>query len=531
MTREKIRKTIEKGIKSLQKLNKLPKFDLSDILIEYPREKSHGDYSTNTCLKIAKIAKKNPMEIAELLKKEIEQSDLFDKVETASPGFINFFISQKYLQDHVKGILKQKDKFGNLKVGKKEKVNIEFISANPTGPLTLGNSRGGFCGDVLANVLEKAGYNPEREYYVNDIGVQILKLGHSVVKDSEAVYKGKYIDDLNKRISEKDPKKAGERASKIILKEMIKDVVKKDMGIKFDTFFSEKKLYTSKQIDKALDILKKKGLTYMKEDALWFKSTQFGDDKDRVLIKSNGDKTYLVSDIAYLKNKFDRGFKKLIYFWGADHHGYIDRVRAAAQALGYGKEQVEVITMQLVSVMKVGDGKKEIIRMSKREGVYTMIQELIEQVGLDAVRFFFLTRGVNNHLIFDLDLAKEQSQKNPVYYVQYAHARISSIIKKSKVKIGKTNLNLLDNEKELNLIKELIKFPEVVEDTAKDYQVQRLGHYATKLADNFHRFYEGCQVISEDKKMTQARLGLISATKITLKNVLELMGISSPEKM
>ncbi len=408
MIRQEIKNLIEKAIKNLYKKE-------VEVKIERPTEPDFGDYATGAAMPI----KKNPQEIADTIK-----MDILGKIDVKN-GFINFFISKGYLQKQVQEILKQKEKFGDLKIGKGQKVNIEFISANPTGPLTLGNGRGGFCGDVLSNVLDKAGYKIKREYYINDIGEQVRKLGHSIVGDSEAAYKGKYIDDLRSRIKGGDPEKVGEEGAKIILEKMIKPSIKK-MGIKFDIWFSEKGLHQKKEVEKVIDFLRKKNLAYEKEGAVWFKSTQFGDEKDRVLIKANGEKTYFLSDIAYLKNKFERGFQKLIFFWGADHYGYINRMKAAAEALGYKREQLDIIIMQLVAIMWGG----EKLRMSKREGVYRTIEELIDGLGLDIVRFFFLTRSPESHLIFNLDLAKQQSEKNPVYYVQYAHARICSILRK-----------------------------------------------------------------------------------------------------
>ncbi|MFH1780712.1 MAG: arginine--tRNA ligase [Candidatus Nealsonbacteria bacterium] len=487
------------------------------IQVTYPERGGFGDYTTNIALRLKKPAK----EIVESLK-----SDLFEKIEVAGPGFINFFLSKEYLQKQIKAILKEKDKFGQLKIGKGKKVNVEFISANPTGPLTLGNGRGGFCGDVLTNVLNKAGYLAKREYYVNDIGEQIKKLGHSVLNDAEAVYQGNYIEELRKKIKGSDPEKVGDNAAKTILQEMIKPTVAK-MKIKFDVWFSEKTLYKNKNAVESLNVLKKQNLSYESEGALWFKSTQFGDDKDRVLIKADGEKTYLASDIAYLENKFTRGFKKLIFFWGADHYGYVARIKAAAEALGYKKEQIDIVVMQLVRLIREG---KE-VRMSKRTGTYVTLDELIDEVGLDVARFFFLTRSADTHLNFDLALAKTQSDKNPVYYIQYAHARICSILAKAKIRKVSPRTNLLKHPTELKLIRQLMRLPEIVEDTAQDFQIQRLPQYAVDLATAFHQFYRDCHVITEDEKLTQARLALVSATKIVLKNTLSLMGISVPEKM
>jgi len=526
-----------------EQIKKIIKDIIRDNSLNFSVETSgHADYSSNVALILAKKENKNPKEIAETIKEKIN-SELFYKVEVAN-GFINFYVSEGYLQKQLQVILKEKNKFGDLKIGKGKKINVEFISANPTGPLTLGNGRGGFGGDVLSNVLAKAGYNISREYYINDIGVQINKLGHSVTGDDEVVYKGAYIDKLRKQVRGKNPEEVGEKAGKIILEKMIKPSVKK-MGIKFDKWFSEKTLYKNKEVDKAIDELTKKGFTYESEGAVWFKSKDLGDDKDRVLIRADGIKTYFASDIAYLKNKFQRGFDKLIIFLGADHYGYVARLKAVSYALGFKKEDIDAIVLQLVKLFENG---KE-VRMSKRAGTYVTIDELIDEVGLDVARFFFLQRSLNTHFNFDMDLAKEKSDKNPVFKVQYAYARIRSIFRKfgkSQIPLNSTELQrakssgsnpksqiiyLLKEQSELDLMKQLIRFPEIIEDTAKDYQLQRLPNYALELAEAFHKFYEKCQVISENKELTIARLALISATKIVLENVLELMGVSSPDKM
>lgn len=523
MLREEIVKLIKKSVQGLQEEGVFGKFDIPEIIVTCPKENKYGDYSTSIALMLAKVFGQSPAEVASRLAEKLKD-DLFEKVEVAG-GFINFFVSKEYLQNQVKEVLKQKEKFGSLKIGKGKKINIEFISANPTGPLTLGNGRGGFCGDVLANVLARAGYKVTREYYLNDRGEQVIKLGHSVLGDSEAVYKGDYINNL--KVSGKNPEEVGEKAAKIILDKMIKPTVKR-MGIDFDVWFSEKSLYAKKEVDKAIAELRKKGLVYEKEGAVWFKSTKFGDDKDRVLIKETGETTYLASDSAYLKNKIKRGFNVLIMFLGADHYGYVARMKALAEAAGFDKDNLQMVVMQLVRLMK--DGQE--VKMSKRSGTYITLDELIDEVGLDVARYFFLTRSPNTHLNFDLNLAKEQSEKNPVFYIQYAHARICSILKNAgSLKPKVLSLKLLKHPSELNLIKELIKSSEVIEDTAKDYQIQRLPQYATDIATAFHRFYKDCRVISEDKKLSEVRLSLILATKVVLKNTLDLMGISAPEKM
>jgi len=534
MIKEEIKNLVSGLIKNLQKKGNFVDFEIPEITVEYPKDKQHGDYSTNVSLLIAKIIKKRSLEVANLLADKLisSGSDLFEKIEVAVPGFINLFVSKEYLQGQIKKILKQKEKFGNLKIGNGQKTNVEFISANPTGPLTLGNGRGGFCGDVLANVLNKAGYKTTKEYYINNQGEQIIKLGHSVLGDEQAVYKGAYIEDLRKKLlgcptPKFSVEEVGERAAQIILKKMIKTTIKR-MGINFDVWFSEKSLYDRGEVDRAIKELTKKRFTYESEGAIWFKSKELEDDKDRVLIRTDGIRTYFASDIAYLKNKLERGFKKIILFLGADHYGYVARIKAAAHVLGFDKENLNAIVMQLVRLYK--DGRE--VRMSKRAGTYVTLDELLDEVGLDITRFFFLQRSANTHLNFDLNLAKEQSAKNPVYYVQYAHARICAILRKcGNLKFKTSNLKLLRNPAELTLIKQLIKLPEIVEDTARDYQVQRLPQYAIDLADSFHKFYENCRVIGDDKSLARARLDLILATKIVLKNTLDLMGISSPKKM
>lgn len=531
MIREKIVGLIQKSIKKAQKEKIFPKFDVLEIKIEHPEEKTHGDYSTNIAMATVKEAKKSPMEIAKLIVKNLESKiknqGFFEKIEVVKPGFINFFLSKEFLQKQIIEILKQKGKFGDLKIGKGKKIQVEFVSANPTGPLTVGNARGGPFGDVLSNVLKKSGFETERAYYINNYGMQILTLGHSVLKDKEAKYKGKYIDYLNKKIKNKDPYKAGEIAAKIIIKEMIKKTIHR-MGIKYDEWISETKLHNSGDVDKVLDILKKKDLIYEKEGALWFKSSEYGDERDRVVVKKNDWKTYLAGDIALHKYKFDnKKFDKVINVWGADHFGDIAGLQAAVSAIGH-KGKLDIILLQFVTLFE----KKEKLKMSKRSGIYVTMDELLEKAGKDVVRFFFLQKTANTHLNFDLDLAKKQSEKNPVFYIQYAYARICSILRKTKsFKPQTVSFKLLNHRSELGLIKMLIKFPEIIKDTAKDYQIQRIPQYAIDLATIFHQFYRDCKVLTKDKNLKNARLSLISATKIVLKNTLSLMGISAPEKM
>lgn len=488
--------------------------------LEHPTNLSYGDYSTNLALKL----KLDSKEIVEKLK----NNPIFEKVSVAGPGFINFTLSKEYLQQEVKAIITQGEKYGNLDIGKGKKIQVEFISANPTGPLTVGNARGGPYGDTLANVLEKAGFKTEKEYYINDCGMQIIALGNSVLKNDQAKYKGKYIDDLSKKIKEQDPFKAGQLSAKMIIKDLISKTTDR-LGIKYGEWVFESDLYSSGKVDKAFEYLKEKDLIFEKDDAKWFKSSSFGDQRDRVVVKSNGWKTYLMGDIAYHRYKFeDKKFDKVINIWGADHHGDIPGLQAGVEAIGH-KGKLEIVLLQFVTILEQGEKKK----MSKRAGFYVEMDELLKKTGKDAVRFFFLQKSANTHLNFDMSLAKEQSSKNPVYYVQYAHARMSSILRKAadkKVSAGK-DFKHLTTPAELSLVRQLIKFPEIVEETARDYQVQRLPSYALELANTFHRFYEQCRVLDDDQELASDRVGLIKATQIILKNVLSLMGIDAPNRM
>ena len=519
-TKQKIYDLIKKIVKN------------DNFTVETPQEKAHGDYATNVAMILANKKKKEPMILAEEIRLELarlparqEKKDFFEKVEVIKPGFINFFLKPSFLQKQVKEILNKKEKFGEIDIGKNKKVQVEFISANPTGPLTIANARGGPMGDVLANVLTKAGYKTEKEFYVNDSGNQILALGHSVLKDKEAQYKGDYINKLNKKNKEKDPYKVGEKAGQIIIEDIKKTTDK--LGIKYNKWVFESSLRKSGKVDKVLKFLKDKKLIYEKDKAFWFRSKKFGDNRDRVLIKSNGEKTYLGGDIAYHYNKFkERKFDKVINIWGADHHGDVSGLQAGVAAIGF-KGKLDIILHQFITILE--KGKK--IRMSKRKGVFVALDELLNMVGPDVIRFFFLMYSANRHMDFDLGLAKEKSEKNPVYYVQYAYARICSILAKIKNTNKNLKTNLLNHPSELNLIKELIKLPEIVEDIVKDYQVQRLPHYALDVATAFHKFYTDCKVLGDYKDMEKARLSLVLATKIVLENILDLMGISKPKKM
>ncbi len=534
-----LQKKIDTALWGLQESGELPQFAVPEIQVERPKDEQFGEYTTSVALVLSKLAKKNPMEIAELLKTKIlnqvqDGETPFQNIEVAQPGYLNFYLSHKEIASMVEKILKEEKEYGTSILGKGVKVNNEFISANPTGPLHLGNARGGFYADSLASVLRKVGYDVTNEYYVNDAGEQVMKLGHSVLRTSKAVYGGEYIEEIIAKLelehSSLPIREAGEKAATHILKNMIQPTVQDVMQIHFDQWTSEKKIVEDGFVEKAMTLLKEKELTFESEGALWLRTTAFGDDKDRVLVKNDGIKTYFASDCGYILNKMERGFTVFIETWGADHHGYISRFKAAAEALGF-KGEIRFLIVQLVKVVK--DGVE--VRMSKRAGNVVTIDELIETVGHDVARFFFLMYAPETHMNFDLGLAEERSQKNPVYYVQYAHARLCSILRKAEedgVVEEKGDLSLLTHEKERELIRELMFFPELIETVATDFSVHKLPQYAMRLSDKFHSFYDACRVIdAENKEMTQARLQLVRATKVVLAETLSLMGISAPEQM
>ena len=526
-----IRKKIEQVIlESLKDLNF--NFKNNKWRVEVPNNKEHGDYASNVCLVLSEEESLKPIEFGEKLRDNLLSKDysFIKEVSITPPGFLNFTLSFSFLEKKLKEIIATEE-WGVVEVGDNQKTQVEFISANPTGPLTLGNGRGGFLGDVLGNVLQKAGFKTEKEYYINDSGNQIKQLGHSVLKDDQATYQGDYIEELHKKISGDDPQTVGEKAAAKIL-DNIKNVLQK-IKIKFDQFFSEKTLHKSGLVDKIIKQLKDNGYTYKKEGALWFKTTEFGDDKDRVLITSDNNKTYLTTDIAYHVNKIkDRNFEKVIDIWGADHQGHVLPLKAGLKALGLDAQKLEFIIVQWVSVLKDG----EVFKMSKREGTYWTLEELVEEVGLDAARYFFINRNPSSHLEFDLDLAKKKSNDNPVYYIQYAHTRIASIFRNLDSQeilkeVSQVDYKTLKKDVEKRLIKELLRYPEVITDITHEYQVQYLSQYAYDLAQLVHQFYRDCRVLEAPEKIKKARLGLLLATQKTLQDVLNIMGIEAPQKM
>jgi arginyl-tRNA synthetase len=527
---------------------------IPEVVLELPKEKAHGDYSTNMAMQLARVAKKAPRMIAEAIIENFDQTKAsIKKVEIAGPGFINFYMDNSYLTDLIPTILQAGDQYGQTTVGNNEKVQVEFVSANPTGDLHLGHARGAAVGDSLSNILDKAGYDVSREYYINDAGNQINNLALSVEaryfqalgieKDMpEDGYHGADIIGIGKKLAEEFGDKYvnvseqerydffREYGLKYEMAKLKQDL--EDFRVKFDVWFSETSLYQNGKIDVALNALKENGYIFEQDGATWLRSTDFGDDKDRVLIKNDGSYTYLLPDIAYHKDKLERGFEKLINVWGADHHGYIPRMRAAIQALGYNKEALEVEIIQLVHLYK--DGEK--MKMSKRTGKAVTMRDLVEEVGLDATRYFFAMRSADTHLDFDLDLAVSQSNENPVYYAQYAHARISSILRQGKEQgielADELNVALITAEKEFDLLKKLGEFPQAVGEAALKRMPHRITNYIYDLASTFHSFYNAEKVLDADNlERTKARLALIQATQITLRNALSLIGVSAPEKM
>jgi arginyl-tRNA synthetase len=536
------------------KANLAEESQIPSVILETPKEKAHGDYSTNMAMQLARVAKKAPRQIAELLIENFDKSKAsIEKIEIAGPGFINFYMDNSYLTDLIPAILEAGDSYGESQVGNNEKIQVEFVSANPTGDLHLGHARGAAVGDSLCNVLAKAGYDVSREYYINDAGNQINNLALSVEARyfqalgmdkpmPEDGYHGEDIIGIGKKLAEEfgdkyvnvpDQERFNtfrEYGLKYEMEKLKQDL--ENFRVGFDVWYSETSLYQNGKIDVALNALRENGHIYEQDGATWFRSTELGDDKDRVLIKQDGSYTYLLPDIAYHKDKLERGFEKLINIWGADHHGYIPRMKAAIQALGYGREQLEVEIIQLVHLYKNGEKMK----MSKRTGKAVTMRDLIDEVGLDAVRYFFAMRSADTHMDFDLDLAVSQSNENPVFYAQYAHARINSILRSAEEQgftVGNdADFKLIGAEKELDLLKKLGEFPLAVAEAAQKRMPHRITNYIFELASVFHSFYNAEKVLDMDnKERTQARLALIKSAKITLKNALELIGVSAPEKM
>jgi len=519
MIRDKIKKLVKESVlclkdDSCRTPNKI------EIAVKRPPKEKYGDYFVSLRQDLAK-------EVLEKISKN--PPEFLEKVEFLAPSFLNFFIKEDYFKKEVLKVLKEKENFGKVNIGKRKKTNVEFISANPTGTLHIGNGRGAFFGDVLSNLLSFAGFRVDREYYVNDAknSNQIIELGKTALGTGKTYLTDdlqKKIKKLKKKVKDKEEGEAGYFLAQEVLKD-IKKLTEKKLKVKFDKWFSEEKeLLLKKAVDKTLIYLKEKKLVYKKDNALWLKTSKYGDEKDRVLVRKNGQPTYFLTDIAYHINKIKRNYKKIIDIWGADHQGHVARMKAVMAMLGY-KGDFDVFISQIVN-LKGGE------KMSKRKGNVIYLADLIDEVGLDIARYFYISKSLFSHMEFDLQLAKEQSEKNPVYYIQYSYVRAESILKKAKkYNFKKADLKLLLHKSELKLIKELLKFPEIIEDTATDYQLQRLTEYARNIAFFFNQFYRDCRVLGEEKKMEEARLLLVFSTKIVLFNLFSLMGISVPKKM
>ncbi len=542
-----LRTAIKEGLVKTLEQEDITLEQIPDIKVEVPREKEHGDYATNIAMVMAKHFKRAPRQIAEMLKENIE-ADLIRDISVAGPGFINFNLKNSWLYETIDLIDKLGEDYGKVEVGDNKRVLIEFVSANPTGPLHVGHSRGAVVGDMTANIMEAAGYEVDREYYFNDAGNQIDLLAESTlirykrlfdieIDLPKNAYHGKYLIDIAKKLKEKYGKSLLDKKEeeqldicKEFAYESLKTKIEEDLkyfGIEFDNWFYESTLHDG-DIEEAINILKEKGYTYEEEGALWLRSTEFDDDKDRVIVKSDGSLTYLAADIAYHLDKIERGYDKLINVWGADHHGYIDRVKASIQALGYPKDILEIIIVQLVNLMR--DGEK--IPMSKRAGEFVTMTDVIDEVGKDAARYFYIMRSSDSHFDFDLELAKEESSSNPVYYIQYAHARIHSIIENAEdIDLKNVDYKLLDSEEEIDLIKLMARYPQVIKDSAESREPHILANYAYELANAFHIFYNKRQVISSDESLSKARLKLVVSLQQVLKNLCRVLGIEAPDQM
>jgi len=561
LIKSKLAKIVRVVISDLKEEGLISTELLPEPQIETPKDPRHGDFASNIAMVLASMEKSNPRKLAERIAETIKGNDISDakdvvkSVEVAGPGFINFTLNDSVWHDSLRDILIGGEDYGRSDIGGDRRVQIEFVSANPTGPLHIGHARGAVVGDVLASILSRAGFYVEREYYINDAGVQMETLGRSIYSrymehfgmDAvylDSYYQGEYIREIAGKLAEKegegllnmDEAEAVIRCTGFALT-LILDGIKRDLhdfGVDYDVWFSEKRLYEKGQVDDSIKKYKDEGIIYEKEGALWFNTTDHGDDKDRVVIKSDGEKTYFASDISYHKDKYDRGFNKVINVWGSDHHGYVVRMKAAVKAMGRDPDDLEIILIQFVNLIRGGKP----VSMSTRAGEFITLREVLDEVGVDAMRYFMLMRSYDTHLDFDLDLAKKRSQDNPVYYVQYAHARICSILRQAEeagIKVAdiddSADLTPLTLPEEAAVIKKLAEFTETVEGAAGSLEPHRITFYVFELVSLFHSYYNHHRVITEDEKLTTARIAFVIAIKTVIKNALMLMGISAPERM
>ncbi len=550
--RQKLVDSLRQAAEKAQKAGRLPSVPLPDIAIERPQKAEHGDYATSFPLRLARSAGMEPLEIAGCIKEYITAIPEVAEIAIAPPGFINFTLGGGWLTQQVSSILADGKGYGSIDTGGGKRVQIEFVSVNPTGPLHVGHGRGAILGSTLANILGVAGFSIEKEYYINDSGNQIEAFNRSLyaryrqafnadVEMPAEGYFGNYMLELAEEIKKehgdcflKLPPAEGEaQIGKLGLERMI-GRIKQDLEmlrVDFDVWFSEKSLYDNGQYDKVLSLLSKGKHLAEKESAVWFVSTALGEDKDNVVIRSDGSPTYFASDIAYHYNKFiERGFDRVIDIWGADHQGHVSRMKAIVGALGIDPQRLEVIISQMVTLRRGG----ELVKISKRSGELITLREVVEEVGADACRFFFLARSADSQMDFDLELAKKETQDNPVYYVQYAHARIASILQLAQEKginFNDGDISRLTTEAELALIRRMLLLPEIIELVSKTLEPHHLAYYAQELATSFHSFYKQCRVVSSDEALCKARLKLVSAAKTVLCNTLHLMGMTAPDNM
>jgi len=552
MLKQELARCLQQAVAEAQRKGALAPAALPEVLIEHPQNPEHGDFASGLPLKLARTMRMPPMAIAEKISEHIVPPPQIDRLWVAPPGFINFTLREDWLSTLVEPILAAGESYGNIDLGKGKRVQVEFVSVNPTGPLHVGHGRGAVLGSTLANVFTASGYAVEKEYYINDMGNQIDNFGRSLYAryqqclGKEAAmppdgYYGNYMIDLAKEIAQEQGDKflwlpESEAASQLAEIGIVKVLqrIKEDLellNVNFDTWFSERSLYQGGQYNRAMELLQSGGYIAKKENATWFESMSLGEDKDNVLVRSDGFPTYFASDIAYHYNKFvERKFDWVIDIWGADHQGHVPRMKAMLKALGQNPEQLKVILCQLVTLQR----GREIVKVSKRSGDIITLREVIDEVGSDACRFLFLARSADSQMDFDMELAKRQSADNPVYYVQYAHARIASIIRLAEhreIDYSQGDVSLLTTEPELTLIRRLILLPEIVERVALTLEPHHLPYYAQDLATGFHSFYKQCRVVSEDEALTKARLKLVRATQIALAKILHLMGMTAPEKM
>jgi arginyl-tRNA synthetase len=553
--KKKIKNLILTAAENAHKKGDLPSAEVAEIEVDEPKVKAHGDFSSNIAMVMASAQKMAPRKIAEAIIAHIQDPQkLIEKTEIAGPGFINFFVKPAAWHPVLREIHQTDTRYGATDIGKGQKFQVEYVSSNPTGPLHVGHGRGAAVGDAVANILAFCGYDVQKEYYINDSGRQIRTLGQSVflryqelcgqkVKFPDECYQGDYIRDLAADIkTRKGEALLSETEQDAVLKcarvaaGKILDGIRDDLklfGVEFDCWFSEQSLYDSGRVDQILDNFRNQQIVYKKDGALWFKTSEFGDEKDRVVVKANGETTYFASDIAYHQDKYDRGFERVVDVWGADHHGYIPRMKAAVEASGHRRDQFDVILVQLVNLLRAGQP----VAMSTRAGEFETLREVIKEVGRDAARFIFLTRHHESALDFDLEVASQKTNDNPVYYVQYVHARISSILRKGnergvcEISWDDKAVARLKAPEEIGLIKALARYPDVLAGSAKSMEPHRVTYYLMDLASAFHTYYNKHRVLVDDPLLRRGRLNLVLAVQKVIRNGLTLLGVSAPDSM